>query len=91
MSLYATLLKAARQKAVWAKARPMAGYDPNVWRQDAYGSVIRYADCGDRSSAYGWEIDHVSPTMLPGRDTYAHLRPLHWRNSAVRQPRRLAG
>lgn len=67
---------------VWAKAMPIAGVDPNVARMDAFGNVMRRADYGDRTSEYGWEIDHTRPVALGGSDDLSNLRPLHWRANA---------
>jgi hypothetical protein len=67
-----------RKRAVWEKGRRIPGRDPNVWREDGYGFVIKYEDHGDRNSLYGWEIDHHPvPLALGGFDTLENLRPLH--------------
>lgn len=58
------------------------GYDPNVWRRDAFGHPIRFSDYGDRSSLYGWEQDHILPKALGGSDALDNLRPLHCKNNA---------
>tara|TARA_B100000315_G_C14105946_1_gene375952 strand:+ start:74 stop:367 length:294 start_codon:yes stop_codon:yes gene_type:complete len=74
----------AKNLAVWAKGRPIPGYDPAVWRHDDYGSVIRYSDYGNRDSDYGWERDHYPiPASTGGPDTVDNLRPLHWRNNTA--------
>ena len=67
----------AKKLAVWNKGRAILGYDTAVWRHDDAGKVIRYSDYGDRSSDYGWEIDHIHPTSLGGIDHITNLRPLH--------------
>ncbi|MGA2795556.1 MAG: HNH endonuclease [Roseiarcus sp.] len=72
-----------RKITVWLKGTPIAGYPESVWRHDAFGSVIKYSDYGNRSSEWGWEIDHYPvPVGLGGTDAYSNLRPLHWRNNA---------
>lgn len=76
------LSDASRKIAVWQKGQPIRGYDAAIWRHDAYGHVIRYADYGDRNSKYGWEIDHVAPSSLGGSDDIANLRPLHCKMNA---------
>jgi hypothetical protein len=83
-----------RKRAVWAKAHIIPGRDAELWRSDAFGSVIRYSDYGDRSSDYGWEIDHYAvPRGFDGIDMLANSRPLHWRNNASHRGalRRVAG
>jgi hypothetical protein len=68
---------------VWARGTPIVGYDPAIWRYDWFGTLMRYRDYGDRSSEYGWEIDHAVPAALGGPDDWSNLRPLNWRNNAV--------
>ena len=68
--------------AAWQKATPVIGRDPNYVRQDAFGWYIVWSDYGNRDSDYGWEIDHISPTILGGLDIPANVRALHWRNNA---------
>jgi hypothetical protein len=73
----------ARKLAIWAKGHIVPGQDEAIWRSDAFGSVMRYHDYGDRSSEHGWEIDHYPiPRGLEGLDTFSNARPLHWRNNA---------
>ena len=66
----------------WQNAAPIPGRDETEWRHDAFGSVIKWSDYGDRNSEYGWEIDHQTPTALGGSDSANNLRALHWRNNA---------
>ncbi len=69
----------AKKLEVWRKGRPILGYEDTVWRHDDFGKVIRWSDYGDRSSEFGWEIDHIHPTSLGGIDHISNLRPLHHR------------
>src|SRR5260221_14682049 len=77
-------LSAPEQKklAIWRNATPIIGFDENVYRRDTFGRAMRYSDYGDRSSDYGWEIDHILATVLGGSDEIWNLRALHWRNNA---------
>ena len=69
--------------AVWAKGSVILDYDPTVWRHDAYGSVMRYSDYGNRNSDHGWEIDHYPvPNALGGAESLRNARPLNWHNNA---------
>ncbi len=66
---------------VWNKGRTIDGFDPNVWRHDKCGHVIKWSDHGNRSSKHGWEIDHIYPKALGGGDELSNLQPLHWENN----------
>ena len=70
---------------VWQKGTAIPGYDPAQWRRDAEGNALSFAAYGDRSSDYGWEIDHIRPVTEGGTDEIDNLRPLHWRANAGRQ------
>ena len=70
---------------VWQKGIPIPGYDPAQWRRDAEGNALSFAAHGDRSSDYGWEIDHIRPASEGGGDEIENLRPLHWTLNAGRQ------
>lgn len=66
-----------KKLAVWQKGRPIPGYDAAVWRHDDHGNVICYGNHGDRSSQYGWEMDHHPiAASLGGSDDVTNLRPL---------------
>lgn len=74
-----------QRQPVWNKGVIIPGYDPRVWRRDAYGNNIRFQDYGNRQSEYGWEIDHVIPVSQSGTDDLQNLRPLQWEANAARQ------
>jgi hypothetical protein len=77
------------REKVWAKAHPIAGRDPSVWRRDDDCRTMRFTDFGDRTSAFGWEIE-VSP-LEDGQDEDAHLRAVHWESHAARNGGDLLG
>jgi hypothetical protein len=64
--------------AVWKKGTIDQNNDPAVWRKDACTAWMTFAQYGNRSSPYGWEIDHINPN---GGDDLSNLRPLHWKNN----------
>lgn len=74
--------KELEKLTVWNKGRRIDGFSAETWRWDDFGHVIRFADYGDRSSNYGWEIDHITPTALGGLDIHANKRPLHCARNA---------
>ncbi len=72
------------QDAVWNNGHIIDGYDARAWRRDDFGNAISYAAYGDRTSDYGWEIDHIVTVAAGGTDFIANLRPLHWRANVAR-------
>lgn len=70
---------------VWEKGTIVPGNDPNVWRKDQCGAWIGRTYYGDRTSKYGWEVDHILPVSQGGGDNLANLRPLQWENNADKQ------
>lgn len=58
--------------AVWAKGRPIVGWDPEDWRVDHRGDPIFRHHYGDAQSAFGWEIATIAPDA---GEELVNLRP----------------
>jgi 5-methylcytosine-specific restriction endonuclease McrA len=61
--------------AVFNNAKPVRGYDSNLYRQDPYGNVI-YKHSHGKNSEMGWEIDHIKPRARGGSDDIVNLQAL---------------
>ena len=79
------------KQQVWSKGRVCENYSSDKVRKDACGAFIVFDKFGDRSSAFGWEIDHIIPKSFFGShpriteeqiDDLKNLRPLNWQNNA---------
>lgn len=74
---------------LWKKAQEVDNYDPAIYRKDACGAWIMRDKYGDRTSAFGWEVDHVYPESKLKKanvsmdliDSENNLRPLNWKNN----------
>ena len=66
---------------VWNRATIVENYDPTSIRKDACGAWILRSQYGNRSSMFGWEIDHVYPKALGGGDEFDNLRAMQWENN----------
>lgn len=76
--------------SVWEKGEIVSGYDQDMYRKDACGAWIKKSQYGDRTAAFGWEIDHIYPQAkleelkVPQEEIndMSNLRPLHWLNNS---------
>jgi 5-methylcytosine-specific restriction endonuclease McrA len=74
---------------VWEKGKIVANNDKDVWRKDECGAWIGRQYYGNRSSTYGWEIDHITSSDHGGSDNLSNLRPLQWENNLSKSSGRL--
>jgi hypothetical protein len=71
-------------EAVWKKGIVVEGCDKNEFRKDQCGAWISRKAYGNRTSSYGWEIDHIKTQANGGSDDLSNLRPLHWENNVAK-------
>ena len=62
-------------EAVWEKASPIEGYDRERFRKDCCGAIIAKDKYGDIDSVFVWQIDHVYPKKIGGKDDLDNLVP----------------
>jgi hypothetical protein len=74
-------------KAVWEKAKEREGFPKEEWRTDLCGKHIKWDEHGNRSSNYGWEIDHIDPVVNGGGDEPENLRVLFWKHNMAKENR----
>jgi hypothetical protein len=72
-------------EAVWRKGTPEAGL--TTFRKEVCGASMQRSSYGDRSSKYGWEVDHMKPVALGGTDDLSNLQPLQWENNVYKGDR----
>jgi hypothetical protein len=78
-------------EAVWKKGRAIDGKDPDVYRLDAAGAIIK-KDNRRVNTQFGWEIDHIFPKAKlkdagvseDKWDDLINLQPLHADNNRAK-------
>lgn len=74
---------------IWKKGVKVDKYDPDYVRKDACGAWIIRKLYKDKTSLFGWDVDHIYPVSklksleVPQEkiDSLKNLRPLNWRNN----------
>lgn len=74
---------------IWQRGQEVSGYDKSRFRKDACGAWMIRSLYGDRTSPFGWEVDHIIPESrlrennvnLELIDDLQNLRPLNWKNN----------
>lgn len=75
---------------VWAKGQTAGSNNPDEYRKDECGAWMYFSHYSNRSSQYGWEIDHITSVKHDGSDDLNNLRPLQWQNYACKGSGELA-
>jgi hypothetical protein len=72
-------------QSVWDKGQAVDNANPRKWRKDACGAWICRDQHGNQKSSFGWEIDHIVAPGNGGTDDLENLRPLQWKNRALKK------
>jgi len=70
-------------KRVWAKAIPIQGQNPDVFRTDINGVWIRLKDYNNVDSIYGWTIYQLTSQKEEGTKNIMNLIPVHTHNNVI--------
>lgn len=70
-----------RAQRIWNKGETALGFDHDVWRYSKNGHLMKRSEYGNRSSKYGWEIEHGRPKSKGGTNHLNNLSPENWREN----------
>jgi hypothetical protein len=66
----------SKKDDVWGRTPTARGKNPDVWRRDEMGNLIRYGSYRT-SGEYGWKINRRNPVSKGGTENPRNLRALH--------------
>jgi len=64
-----------KKDVAWDNASKVRGKNPDTWRRDPYGNIIRKGSYGTNGE-FGWEIDHIKPKSKGGTDISKNIQAL---------------
>ncbi len=70
-------MEPSKRNNAWNKANEVRGKDPEVWRRDKFGNLLRWGSYGTQGE-FGWEVDHRFPRAKGGTDAPKNLQAIHW-------------
>lgn len=73
-------------KKVWEKALIIEDRDPELYRLDNCGALIKNEFYSKKLKALslGWEIDLIKPLSIGGTIELCNLQPLQWENKKTK-------
>ena len=66
-----------QKEQAWEKAKTIRKKNPDVWRRDSAGNVIKQGSYGTHGE-YGWDVHHIKPIAKGGSDVPSNLQALQW-------------
>jgi hypothetical protein len=63
---------------IWEKGKPIAGKDPDLYREDIYGNEM-YKPSYGKMTQMGWNVDHSKPQSRGGTNHLNNLQPMNGR------------
>jgi hypothetical protein len=79
-TLWNELREVNRTTLVQSKFANPVNLDPNEYRLDDLGAIIKKSDYGTKTE-FGWTVDHMFPLSKGGDDNIRNLQLLHWSNN----------
>lgn len=69
------------KKIAWLKARKVEGIDPDMFRKDACGAWIKWAEFENNENPFGWVIEHIFPITKGGKTEEINIRAIQIQNN----------
>lgn len=70
----------SKKQQVWDKAKEVRNKNPDAWRRDPCGNLMRRGSYGTQGE-YGWEMDHKRPKSKGGSDSVSNLQAMNWKKN----------
>ncbi|MES2285300.1 MAG: HNH endonuclease [Bacteroidota bacterium] len=83
---YQPFFSESQIQKVWEKALVIEGIDPQIYRLDNCGALIKNVLYLNEFSSLsmGWEIDLIQPRSKGGTDDLPNLQALQWENKKAK-------
>jgi len=65
-----------QKETAWNNASKVRDKNPEAWRKDPYGNLIRRGSYGTNGE-FGWEVDHIKPKSKGGSGSTKNIQALN--------------
>jgi hypothetical protein len=69
-----------RLVAAWQRAEMISCVNPDEYRRDSFGAIIRWLDYSDEKSPYGWHVRPVDPNTRRKECQGPTIEAVQWKN-----------